>query len=97
MKRYIRRIDVVTFKLMGVLEEYRRRGIDALLYLEAVKAVYEKGYEWLDGSVTSELNPMIDQGRTAGSGVRHRMLDVVADSAAYPARVRRVVQPPLRV
>lgn len=60
MKRYIRRIDVVTFKLMGVLEEYRRRGIDALLYLEAVKAVYEKGYEWLDGSVTSELNPMIN-------------------------------------
>jgi GNAT superfamily N-acetyltransferase len=60
LKYYIPRIDVVTFKLMGILQEYRRRGIDALLYLEAVKAFYEKGYEWLDGSVTSELNPMIN-------------------------------------
>jgi GNAT superfamily N-acetyltransferase len=57
---YIRRIDVVTFKLMGILEEYRRRGIDALLYLETVKAVYDKGYAWLDGSVTSEYNPMVN-------------------------------------
>jgi GNAT superfamily N-acetyltransferase len=53
---YKRRIDVVSFKLMGVLEEYRRRGIDALLYLETIKAVFAKGYEWLDGSLTSEEN-----------------------------------------
>lgn len=38
LKVHIRRIDVVTFKLMGVLERYRRRCIDALLYLQAVKA-----------------------------------------------------------
>ena len=54
--RYIRRIDVVSFKLMGVLEEYRHRGIDALLYMETIRAVYEKGYRWLDGSLSSELN-----------------------------------------
>jgi GNAT superfamily N-acetyltransferase len=60
VRYYMRRIDVVTFKLMGVLEKYRRRGIDALLYLEAVKAVYNRGYAWLDGSVTSESNPMIN-------------------------------------
>jgi len=60
IKRYIRQIDVVTFKLMGVLEEYRRRGIDALLYLEGVKAFLDKSYEWLDGSLTSEQNPMIN-------------------------------------
>jgi GNAT superfamily N-acetyltransferase len=60
INRYIRQIDVVTFKLMGVLAEYRRRGIDALLYLEAVKAVYDKGYAWLDGSVTTEYNPMVN-------------------------------------
>ena len=45
---------------MGILEEYRRRGIDALLYLEAVKTVFDKGYEWLDGSLTSEFNPMVN-------------------------------------
>jgi GNAT superfamily N-acetyltransferase len=60
IRRYIRQIDVVTFKLMGVLQEYRRRGIDALLYLEGVKAFLDKGYEWLDGSLTSEQNPMIN-------------------------------------
>lgn len=60
VKRLISQIDAVTFKLMGVLEEYRRRGIDALLYLEAVKSIYEKGYRWMDGSVTSEQNIMVN-------------------------------------
>ena len=60
LAHYVRQIDVVSFKLMGVLEEYRRRGIDALLYLEAVKAVFDKGYRWLDGSLTSEFNPMVN-------------------------------------
>jgi GNAT superfamily N-acetyltransferase len=60
LKYYIPRIEVVSFKLMGILKEYRRRGIDALLYLEAVKAFYNKGYEWLDGSVTSESNPAVN-------------------------------------
>ncbi len=60
LRHYIRQIDVVSFKLMGVLEEYRRRGIDALLYLETVRAFYEKGYEWLDGSLTSEFNPTVN-------------------------------------
>jgi GNAT superfamily N-acetyltransferase len=59
-KYYARQIDAVTFKLMGVLEEYRRRGIDAMLYLAVIRAFCEKGYEWLDGSVTSEFNPMIN-------------------------------------
>jgi GNAT superfamily N-acetyltransferase len=60
LKYYIPRIEVVTFKLMGVLPEYRRRGIDVLLYLDAVKAFYDNGYEWLDGSVTSETNPAVN-------------------------------------
>jgi GNAT superfamily N-acetyltransferase len=60
-RRALRQVDVVTFKMVGVREQYRRRGIDALLYLEAVKAVYDKGYAWLDGSVSSEQNPMINR------------------------------------
>ncbi|MCX7030865.1 MAG: hypothetical protein NTU62_12220 [Spirochaetes bacterium] len=58
--RYIREIDVVSFKLLGVLKEYRRRGIDALLYVEALAKAKERGYQWLDGSLTSELNPVIN-------------------------------------
>jgi len=57
---HMRRIDVVSFKLMGVLETYRRRGIDAVLYLESVRAVFAKGYRWLDGSLTSEFNPIVN-------------------------------------
>ncbi len=60
LKRYIREIDVVSFKLMGVLAEYRRRGIDALLYVEALRKARKNGYKWLDGSLTSELNPAIN-------------------------------------
>ena len=60
LTRYIRQVDVASFKLMGILEEYRRRGIDALLYLETIRAFFAKGYEWLDGSLTSEYNPAIN-------------------------------------
>jgi GNAT superfamily N-acetyltransferase len=60
LRYYLSRIDVVTFKLMGIVEKYRRRGIDALLYLQAVKACYEGGYKWLDGSVTWEMNSKIN-------------------------------------
>ena len=60
VKYLIRKIDVASFKLMGLLEEYRHRGIDAILYLEAVKAIFDKGYAWMDGSITSEYNPAIN-------------------------------------
>jgi GNAT superfamily N-acetyltransferase len=60
VKRWIREIDVVSFKLMGILPEYRRRGIDALLYREALSKAKKNGYAWLDGSLTSELNPPVN-------------------------------------
>jgi GNAT superfamily N-acetyltransferase len=60
VKRWIRQIDVVSFKLMGILPEYRRRGIDALLYVEALSKARKSGYRWLDGSLTSELNPAVN-------------------------------------
>jgi GNAT superfamily N-acetyltransferase len=60
IKKLIRQIDVVSFKLMGVLERFRRRGIEAMLYMEVIKAVYEKGYAWLDGSVTTEDNKAVN-------------------------------------
>ena len=76
IKRYVRQVDVVTFKLMGILEAYRRRGIDALLYMETVKAVFEKGYEWLEGSVTSEYNLKVNliAGRLGAERYKHYRL-----------------------
>ncbi len=58
---YMRRIDVLTFKLMGLLPEYRLRGIDALLFLSSLRAMMAKGYRWLDGSLTSEYNAAVNQ------------------------------------
>lgn len=49
---------------MGMFEEYRRRGIDALLYFDEAKAAYEKGYAWLDRSITLELNTAINMAST---------------------------------
>lgn len=57
---HMRHIEVVTFKMMGILKAYRRQGIDALLYLESLRAVFDKGYEWLDGSLTSEHNVIVN-------------------------------------
>jgi hypothetical protein len=69
----IRRIDVLTFKLMGVLPEFRFRGIDALLFVGSLRAMMAKGYQWLDGSLTSERNPMINllAGRLGAQRYKH--------------------------
>jgi GNAT superfamily N-acetyltransferase len=60
VKRFIREIDGLSFKMLGVLKEYQHRGIDALLFTEALRAARTRGYQWLDGSLTSELNPAIN-------------------------------------
>jgi GNAT superfamily N-acetyltransferase len=60
LRRLIRRVDVATFKMLGVLPSYRKRGIDALLYMEVLRGFIAGGYSWLDGSVTSEYNLMVN-------------------------------------
>lgn len=56
---YRKRIDRISFKLLGIQKEYRRRGIDVLMYFDAVRTAAKKGYRWLDGSLTSEFNPVV--------------------------------------
>jgi GNAT superfamily N-acetyltransferase len=41
---------------LGVLEEYRARGVDALMYYETVVAGVPLGYEWAEGSWVLENN-----------------------------------------
>ncbi|MFH1784717.1 MAG: GNAT family N-acetyltransferase [bacterium] len=41
---------------MGVLPQYRRRGIDALLYLESLRVAYRKGYKYCEVSWILEEN-----------------------------------------
>jgi hypothetical protein len=41
---------------LGVLKEYRRRGIDALLYMETMQRAKQKGYNFGEGSWVQESN-----------------------------------------
>ncbi len=57
----MRHIDVASLKLLAVLEEYRSRGLDSLLYVETTRALLRKGYVWVDLSLTAEHNEMINR------------------------------------
>jgi GNAT superfamily N-acetyltransferase len=46
---------------MGVIEEYRGRGIDALFYSETVRSALEHGYERIEGSWVLENNTMMNR------------------------------------
>jgi len=56
-----RQINVATFKILGILEEYRGRGLDSLLYIETAKAIMAKGHEWIDLSLVAENNVMMNR------------------------------------
>jgi len=58
---YKRQINVATFKILGILDGYRGRGLDSLLYIETAKAIMAKGYEWLDLSLVAENNVMMNR------------------------------------
>jgi GNAT superfamily N-acetyltransferase len=51
-----RRIDRVSLKIIAVLPEYQSSGLGALLYRELAARVLQKGYRWLDLSLTGEDN-----------------------------------------
>jgi GNAT superfamily N-acetyltransferase len=53
---YMKRIRTACFKLLGVLPEYRGRGIEALLVVEIVKRLVKKRYDRLEVSLASEKN-----------------------------------------
>lgn len=76
--RGMRRIDALTFKLMGVVEEYRHRGIEGMLALQVVQAAWDKGYVTCDMSV-------IDEGNVA----TQRMLKALG---AHPYRTYRLYE-----
>jgi hypothetical protein len=64
---------VASLKLLAVLDEYRSRGLDALLYLETARALLRKGYAWVDLSLTAEHNVMINRLAPNLSGERYKL------------------------
>jgi GNAT superfamily N-acetyltransferase len=61
----MRKIDALSFKLLGVMPEFRHRGIDGLLMLDVIRAAWERGYETCDMSVIDEHNVDIQRDLTA--------------------------------
>jgi len=53
---YARKIDSARLTIMGVKEEYRKMGIEALLYTEALKASHKLGFKWIEASMILEQN-----------------------------------------
>ncbi len=53
-----RRPECVAAKSIAVVPAYWGRGVDALLYYELGRRALEKGYRWMDLSLTAEDNPM---------------------------------------
>jgi len=49
--------ETMTVKSMLVLPEYWNTGVAVMLYAELVKRILDKGYTWLDLSITSLDNP----------------------------------------
>ena len=50
MLRYQNKIQWVRTLILGVLPEYRHRGVDAVLYYETAKEALARGYRYIEGS-----------------------------------------------
>jgi GNAT superfamily N-acetyltransferase len=57
---YMRRIDVVSFKVGGVIDKYQGLGFEALFLLELARAALARGYRWVDLSLQAEDNEKIN-------------------------------------
>ena len=62
---YRRKIDQIRLIAMGVKEEYRGRGIDAVFWVETARAARKMGHKRLECSWVLEKNDMMNSlGRT---------------------------------
>ncbi len=59
---YSRRISDIRVLTMGVKEEFRKKGIEGLLYLESFKAAMRKGYQRAEMSWVLEDNVLMRKG-----------------------------------
>jgi hypothetical protein len=59
---YSRKISDIRILAMGVTKEFRKKGIEGLLYLESFKAAVKKGYERAEMSWILEDNVLMQRG-----------------------------------
>ena len=62
----------VRLLIMGVIEKYRGRGIDAYFYLNTARRAVECGYKRLEGSWILETNTMMNLIIERLGGIRYK-------------------------
>jgi GNAT superfamily N-acetyltransferase len=56
-----RKISSVSFKILAIDPQYWGYGLEVQMFLEMARTVIRKGYTWVDGSLTSDLNPQTNK------------------------------------
>jgi GNAT superfamily N-acetyltransferase len=69
---YSRKIEAIRVLLLGVKAEYRKRGIETLLYVELFRRGQAKGYRWGEMSWILEDNHLMQKGIEAVGGRRYK-------------------------
>ncbi len=54
-------ITMISTKILGVLEDYRNKGVDALFYLKIAEEAIKRKHEWIDYSLVAEENQMANR------------------------------------
>ncbi len=65
-------IDTVRIIVLGVLKEYRNRGVDALLYTETMNVAKQKGYHYGEASWVQETNIPMNRAAQMMNGVKYK-------------------------
>lgn len=54
-------ITLLSTKVLGVLDEYRNKGVDALFYTRIAREAMARGHQWIDYSLVAEENQMANR------------------------------------
>jgi GNAT superfamily N-acetyltransferase len=69
---YKKKIKAIRVWMLGVKAEYRKRGIESLLYLEIFRRGQARGYEWGEMSMILEDNYLMQKGIEALGGKKYK-------------------------
>lgn len=65
-------IDTVRILVLGVLKEYRNRGVDAMLYSETMNVAKRKGYQFGEASWVQETNIPMNRAAEMMNGIKYK-------------------------
>ena len=76
-------IDLIRVVILGVLKEYRGRGVDALLYTATMEEAARKGYKYGEASWVQESNTPMNRAAQMMNGVKYRTYRVYKKNLDY--------------